>query len=54
MVAEGLALKDGDLARLFSDVDEGNLKMVLDPASPFSFTEGGVRSTQVAKVDTRS
>lgn len=42
-VPEGLELKPGDLAELFKDVDEGRIKVILDPASPFPFTQDGVR-----------
>lgn len=40
---EALALKDDDLKGLFQDVVDGTLKPVLDPSSPFDFTEEGVR-----------
>lgn len=40
---KGLALKPGDLSKLFQDVDQGRIKVILDPASPFPFTEDGVR-----------
>jgi NADPH:quinone reductase-like Zn-dependent oxidoreductase len=44
VMPEALALKDGDLKGLFEDVVNGTLKPVLDPSSPFDFTEEGVRS----------
>ena len=40
---EALRLEQGDLKGLFEDVDQGKLKMLLDPQSPLSFTEQGVR-----------
>jgi NADPH:quinone reductase-like Zn-dependent oxidoreductase len=40
---EALALEEGDLKALFKDVAEGFLVPILDPASPFDFTEEGVR-----------
>lgn len=40
---EALKLEDGDLAELFQDVVKGELKPVMDPSSPFPFTEEGVR-----------
>jgi NADPH:quinone reductase-like Zn-dependent oxidoreductase len=39
----GLKLQEGDLDALFQDVVEGKLKPILDPSSPFSFTETDVR-----------
>lgn len=44
---EALALKPGDLKGLFEDVDQGKLKMLVDPRSPFPFTEEGVRQAFV-------
>lgn len=40
---EGLGLEENDLAELFQDVVEKRLIPVVDPASPFDFTEQGVR-----------
>uniref|UniRef100_A0A7R9WJG4 Enoyl reductase (ER) domain-containing protein n=1 Tax=Pseudictyota dubia TaxID=2749911 RepID=A0A7R9WJG4_9STRA len=40
---EALELREGYLAGLFRDFDEGRIRPVLDPASPFPFTEEGVR-----------
>jgi NADPH:quinone reductase-like Zn-dependent oxidoreductase len=40
---EGLKLQEGDLDALFQDVVQGKLKPILDPSSPFSFTENDVR-----------
>lgn len=40
---EALALRDGDLRELLQDVEQGRLKPTMDPASPFDFTEKGVR-----------
>jgi NADPH:quinone reductase-like Zn-dependent oxidoreductase len=40
---EALALKEGDLKALFQDVDQGRIRVILDPASPFPFSEEGVR-----------
>jgi NADPH:quinone reductase-like Zn-dependent oxidoreductase len=40
---EALALKPGDLGELFQDVDEGRIRVILDPSSPFPFTQDGVR-----------
>lgn len=42
-VPEALALNEGDLAALFRDVDEKRIRVVLDPASPFPFTQEGAR-----------
>ena len=36
---EGLELKPGDLADLVQDFDEGGIRVVVDPPSPFPFTE---------------
>ena len=43
VIPEALALKDGDLRDLLQDVQEGRLKPILDPASPFEFTQDSVR-----------
>mmetsp|Transcript_30811 Transcript_30811/g.67644 ORF Transcript_30811/g.67644 Transcript_30811/m.67644 type:complete len:363 (-) Transcript_30811:74-1162(-) len=40
---EALRLEDGDLKALFSDVEEGRLKPIIEPSSPFEFTAGGAR-----------
>jgi NADPH:quinone reductase-like Zn-dependent oxidoreductase len=42
-VPNALQLDEGDLTALFQDVVDGNLRPVLDPLSPFDFTEQGVR-----------
>lgn len=41
---DALDLNDGDLRELLEDVVEGRLRPVLDPSSPFEFTETGVRN----------
>jgi NADPH:quinone reductase-like Zn-dependent oxidoreductase len=43
-VPDALRLEEGDLAALFEDVVEGSLKPVLDPSSPFDFSDEGVRA----------
>ena len=43
VMPDGLDLQDGDLRELLQDVAEGRLQPVLDPSSPFEFTEAGVR-----------
>lgn len=40
---QGLALKPGDLKAILDDVAEKRIRVVLDPASPFSFDSEGVR-----------
>jgi NADPH:quinone reductase-like Zn-dependent oxidoreductase len=40
---EGLKLQEGDLYALLQDVVQGKLTPVLDPSSPFAFTETDVR-----------
>mmetsp|Transcript_14889 Transcript_14889/g.27082 ORF Transcript_14889/g.27082 Transcript_14889/m.27082 type:complete len:375 (+) Transcript_14889:58-1182(+) len=40
---EALKLEEGDLKELLQDVAEGRLEPILDSASPFDFTEEGVR-----------
>jgi len=40
---EALKLEDGDLRELFKDVVDGKLKPLVDPSSPYPFTETGVR-----------
>jgi alcohol dehydrogenase len=41
---EALKLEEGDLRELFrDDVDSNKIKVILDPASPFPFTQDGVR-----------
>jgi NADPH:quinone reductase-like Zn-dependent oxidoreductase len=40
---EALELKEGDLKELLDDVQEGRLKPILDVASPFEFSEEGLR-----------
>jgi len=37
------AIKDGDFRELLDDVAQGRLEPILDPASPFEFTESEVR-----------
>lgn len=41
---EALKLEPGDLTELFQDVAQGRLRPILDPASPFPFTEDDVRA----------
>lgn len=43
VVPAALKLEEGDFAGLFQDVTDGKLQPVLDPSSPFDFTEEGVR-----------
>jgi NADPH:quinone reductase-like Zn-dependent oxidoreductase len=43
-VPDALRLDEGDLAGLFEDVVAGRLKPVLDPSSPFDFSDEGVRA----------
>ena len=38
-----LEIREGDISGLLQDVVEGRLRPVLDPSSPFEFTEEGVR-----------
>ena len=41
---EALKLEDGDLKELLQDVVDGTLEPILDPSSPFDFSEPGVRN----------
>lgn len=41
-IPEALKLEDGDLKELLEDVESGILEPILDPASPFTFTNKGV------------
>jgi len=43
-VPEALELQPGFLKELFQDIDQKRIRVVLDPASPFPFTQEGVRS----------
>jgi NADPH:quinone reductase-like Zn-dependent oxidoreductase len=43
VIGDGLTLQEGDLEGLLEDVRTRRLKPVLDPASPFDFTEEGLR-----------
>lgn len=40
---QGLDIKPGDLKAIMEDVAAGRIRVVLDPASPFSFDTAGVR-----------
>lgn len=40
---DGLQLKPGDLAGVVEDVVQGRIKVILDPASPFEFSQEGGR-----------
>jgi len=40
---EALRLEDGDLKELFKDVVSGRLEPIVDPRSPFTFDDDGVR-----------
>jgi NADPH:quinone reductase-like Zn-dependent oxidoreductase len=51
---EGLELKPGDLRELFQDIDRGRIRVILDPSSPFPFTEEGVRHAMALQKSTHA
>lgn len=48
------ALKPGDLKELFQDVEQGRIRVILDPSCPFPFTEEGVRSAMAPQKSTHA
>ena len=40
---QGLDLQPGDLKTVMQDVEDGKIRVILDPAGPFSFDDDGVR-----------
>ena len=53
-VGDGLDLKENELHGVLQDIVEGRLKPVLDPSSPFSFTEEGVRKAMALQESTHA
>jgi NADPH:quinone reductase-like Zn-dependent oxidoreductase len=51
---EGLELKPGDLRELFQDIDQGRIRVIPDPLSPFPFTEEGVRHAMALQKSTHA
>jgi NADPH:quinone reductase-like Zn-dependent oxidoreductase len=43
VAADGHDLQEGELVDLLQDIVDGKLKPVLDPSSPFEFTDPGVK-----------
>lgn len=51
---DGLELKPGDLRELFQDVEQGRIRVILDPSCPFPFTEEGARSAMALQKSTHA